>query len=330
VLDERKTAILRAVVQEYIATAQPVGSSHVAASAGLSVSSATIRNEMAVLEQEGYLTQPHTSAGRIPTDKGYRFFVDHLASPGALDELASQRVVDFFDTAHGRLEELLHQTSNLLTSLTHHAAVVVGPGVDRAIVRSVQVVGLSATVAMAVAVLSNGTVDSQTFEVPVGTTDLRLDSVGAALNAMLNGQSLDQPVESVPSDPEVAELCRAALTALRRVSDARPVFVGGAASMASSFDAVDTVRSVLHTLEQHYVVVSLVRDVLHRGLTVAIGAEHGVQPLAVCSVVVAPVVVDGAQMGTVGVLGPTRMNYPQAMATVGLVSERLGQRLGDG
>ena len=109
-----------------------------------------------------------------------------------------------------------------------------------------------------------------------------------------------------------------------------PVFVGGASAMASAFDAVDTVRTVLHTLEQQYVIVSLVRDILDRGLSVAIGAEHGIQPLAACSVIVKPVVVDGEQLGTVGVLGPTRMDYPQALATVEVVSDRLGRHLGDG
>jgi heat-inducible transcriptional repressor len=329
VLDERKTEILRAVVQEYIATGQPVGSTHVANSAHLGVSSATVRNEMAVLEQEGYLAQPHTSAGRVPTDKGYRFFVDHLTAPGALDAVATQRVGAFFAGAHGRLEELLHQTSNLLTSITHHAAVVVGPGAERATVRSVQIVGLSSHTAMVVAVLSNGSVDSEVFEVPHGTSDLRLDEAAKALQSVLVGQSLDARPDSADVSEPNQELCRSAIEALFRSSDSEQVFVGGASSMAAAFDAVDTVRNVLHTLEQQYVVVGLVRDLLDRGLTVAIGAEHGIEPLAACSVVVAPVVVEGQQMGTVGVLGPTRMNYPQALATVEVVSERLGQRLGE-
>src|SRR3712207_6171529 len=158
-LDERKTAILRAIVQEYIATAQPVGSTHIASAPGVQVSSATVRNEMAVLEQEGYLAQPHTSAGRVPTDKGYRFFVDHMAGPGSVDELTAQRVGAFFDATHGRLEEMLHQTSNLLAQLTHHASVVVGPTPDHAVVRSVHLVGLSARVAVVVAVLSDGAVE---------------------------------------------------------------------------------------------------------------------------------------------------------------------------
>src|SRR6187551_1386885 len=110
-LDERKAAILRAVVEEYIDTAQPVGSAHVVQSAAVAVSSATVRNDMVLLEQEGYLRQPHTSAGRIPTDKGYRFFVDTIANPARLAAGEIQQVRSFFDAAHGELEHLLHDTS---------------------------------------------------------------------------------------------------------------------------------------------------------------------------------------------------------------------------
>jgi len=331
VLDERKTAILRAIVQEYIATAQPVGSTHVAHAAGVQVSSATVRNEMAVLEQEGYVAQPHTSAGRIPTDKGYRFFVDHMAQPGRLDAVASQRVGVFFDHAHGRLEELLHQTTNLLAQVTHHTAVVVGPRAERAVVRSVQVVGLSTHHAMVVVVLSNGSVETEQVELPAGTSEVRLSAATSHLQRVMGGSSLD-PSMTVPStgDPELDAVCIVAVRALAGSFGDEPVFVGGTASMANAFDAVDTVRSVLRTLEQQYVVVSLVRDILNRGLSVAIGAEHGVEPLVACSVIVAPVVVEGEQVGSVGVLGPTRMDYPQAMATVEVVSERLGRHLSEG
>lgn len=330
-LDDRKTAILRAVVQEYITTAQPVGSTHIANAPGVRVSSATVRNEMAVLEQEGYLAQPHTSAGRIPTDKGYRFFVDNMAAPGQLDSQASQRVGAFFDSAHGRLEELLHQTSNLLAQVSHHAAVVVGPRAEIAVVRSVQVVGLAGRHATVVAVLSNGVVENEPIELPDDVSEVRLSAVTAHLQAHMVGHSLDSGVPVPPTgDRELDALCDTAAAALAGLAADEPVFVGGASSMAHAFDAVDTVRSVLHTLEQQYVMVSLVRDVLDRGLSVAIGAEHGVEPLVSCSVVVRPVVVDGEQVGTIGVLGPTRMDYPQALATVEAVSDRLGRRLGEG
>ena len=330
-LDERKTAILRAVVKEYIETAQPVGSGHIARSPEVRVSSATIRNEMAVLEQEGYLTQPHTSAGRVPTDKGYRYFVDHLSAPGRLDAVRTEQVREFFTTTHRAVEQMLSDSSRLLSRLTDYAAIVVGPGAEAATVRNVQLVGLSSRLATAVVVLSNGSVVNESFDLPDDTSDARLAAATAHLGAHLHNHPLRGTVPATPTgDGMVDELCRLALDAVgeRTNADETPLYVGGAARMASAFDAVEVVRSVLATLEQQYVVVSLLRDVLDRGLSVAIGAEHGVEPLAACSVVVATYLVDGEPAGTVGVLGPTRMNYPQALAAVEVVSEQLGARLG--
>ena len=327
-LDERKTAILSAVVQQYIATAQPVGSTHIADAPGVHVSSATVRNEMAVLEQEGYLVQPHTSAGRIPTDKGYRVFVDHLAGPSQLDDVSRAEVGDFFRSAHGRLEEMLHHTSDLLAHLTNYAAVVVGPSSEAVAVRRAQVVGLSATMATVVVVFGNGSVDSQTIELDPGATDTHLAAASAHLSAGLDGRSLLSVAALAPSgDGVVDDICRRALGAVRARSAGEPVYVGGTSAMASAFDAVEVVRDVLRTLEQHFVVVTLVGDLVHRGLSVAIGGEHGVQPLSACSVVVAPILVEGERQGSVGVLGPTRMNYPQALATVEFVSTQLARRI---
>jgi heat-inducible transcriptional repressor len=330
-LDERKTAILGAVVQEYIATAQPVGSGHIADAPGVKVSPATVRNEMAVLEQEGYLVQPHTSAGRIPTDKGYRFFVDHLTSPGRLDTATVAQVGSFFDAAHGRLEELLHRTTNLLNELTSYAAVVLGPKAAAAVVRTAQIVSLSSNHATVVVVFGNGSVESQVVETGPDVTDAQLAAATAHLAGSLVGATLASIDRLAPSgDDAVDRLCALALDAIRGVSGDDHVYLGGASSVAVAFDAVEVVRDVLQTLEQQFVVVSLVRDIVDRGMSVAIGVEHGVEPLAACSVVVAPVIVDGEQLGSVGVLGPTRMNYPQALATVDVVSERLGRRLGEG
>ena len=329
-LDDRKTAILRAVVQEYIGTGQPVGSTHIATAPDINVSSATVRNEMAVLEQEGFLAQPHTSAGRIPTDKGYRFFVDHLSQPGRLDDVKVSQVRDFFDGAHGRMEELLARTSHLVAGLTNYASVVLGPKVERAEIRAVQVVGLSARQAMVVAVMSNGSVESEHLEFDSEVSETRLGAATVHMQRHLIGHALADSRDIPQSgDAGVDAICLKASAALLRVGSDDSVFVGGASSMASAFDAVDVVRQVLHTLEQQYLVVTLVRDILDRGLSVSIGAEHGIEPLASCSVVVAPVVVDGEQLGTIGVLGPTRMDYPQALATVEVVSDRLGRRLGE-
>jgi len=330
-LDERKAAILRAVVKEYIETAQPVGSGHVARAAGVHVSSATVRNEMAVLEQEGYLQQPHTSAGRVPTDKGYRFFVDSLGpTSGRLDQAKAQEIRSFFATSHGALEHMLHDTSRLLASLTNYAAVVVGPQHEAAILRSVQLVGLHGRTILLVAVLSDGAVERLTIEAATEIPD-EVVSLASARLAHVIGATLAALPEIDPSgDERVDALVGAGRDALDRAGgDSGEVFVGGTAQMAAAFDAVETVRQVLSTLERQYVVVSLIRDLVDGGLTVAIGSEHGVQPLAACSVVVAPYVVEGHHVGSIGVVGPTRMNYPQALAAVDVVSHRLGQRLSE-
>jgi heat-inducible transcriptional repressor len=341
-LDERKAAILRAVVSEYIETAQPVGSNRVAQAPEVAVSSATVRNDMATLEREGYLVQPHTSAGRIPTDKGYRFFVDSLGTPGRLDPHQRQRVSHFFARAHGELEEMLEDTSKLLSGLTDYAAVVVAPAHDDAKIRSVQLVGLTDRLCLLVVVLSDGAVEKRSIELREGTGGARLAAATAHLAAAMAERSLRElaspprhlhpppPTGDATTDRVVSDAV-GALAALgtERQEEADHVYVGGASRMAAAFDAVQTVRSVLSILEQQYVVVTLLRDVLDRGLSVAIGGELGMPPLAECSVVVAPYEAEGEPAGTIGVLGPTRMNYPQALTAVAVVSQRLGRHLRD-
>jgi heat-inducible transcriptional repressor len=330
-LDERKTAILRAVVQEYVATGQPVGSGHIATLPSVSVSAATVRNELVALEQEGYLAQPHTSAGRIPTDKGYRHFVDSITPQGQLAKDEAMQIGEFFQSAHGRLEDLLRHTTTLLANVTHHTAVVVGPEVEATTVRAVHISRVTARTATVVVVLSNHNVENETIQISEDITDAHIADAVAHLSKVVVGHSLSD-IESVPStnDAHLDAVCFATASALARHRKDKPVFVGGAASLANAFDAVDVVRDVLATIEQQFVVVTLLQDLLDRGLSVAIGAEHGIQPLSACSVIVAPVIADGETIGSVGVLGPTRMDYPQALNTVEVVSEQLGRHISEG
>ena len=332
-LDERKAAVLRAVVEGYIETAQPVGSAHVVRASRIDVSSATVRNDMVVLEREGYLTHPHTSAGRIPTDKGYRFFVDQLVPTGTLEPVQRQRIREFFNRAHGELEQMLHDTTQLLSNLTDYAAVVIGPSHEAASIRSVQLVSLAPHVALLVVVLGNGVIEKRTIEFADEPTESTVNAAGAHLAFTITGATLTAlPAEVSSGDIGVDAVVAACRESLTRSHDEETdhVFVGGASRMAAAFDAVDTVRQVLDTLEKQYVVVTLLRDVLDRGLSVAIGEEHGLVSLAECSVVVAPYAMDGESVGTIGVLGPTRMNYRQAMAAVAVVSQRLGRHLTEG
>jgi heat-inducible transcriptional repressor len=332
VLDQRKASILRAVVEEYIDSAQPVGSGHVAAAPGVEVSPATVRNEMALLEQEGYLIQPHTSAGRIPTDKGYRYFVDSLVGPAPLGQDAAQQVRSFFNKAHGEIEQMLSDTTRLLSDLTDSAAVVIGPAHEQALVRTVQVVGLTPRVALLVVVLSDGSIEKRTVELDQDADEATITRAAAHLDSHLRGRHLDELARIGTSGHAGAD--RVVTAAIGAASDVGTVddqvFVGGTARMAGAFEAVETIREVLGILEQQLVVVTLLRDVIDRGLSVAIGAETGMAPLAECALVVAPYGIEGERAGTIGVLGPTRMNYPQALAAVAVVSKRLGRRLSEG
>lgn len=333
-LDERKASILRAVVEEYIQTAQPVGSGHVVDAPGVSVSSATVRNEMAALESEGFLVQPHTSAGRIPTEKGYRWFVDELAEP-ALDRSSAQQVRAFFDRTHGEIEEMLAATTRLLSGLTDTAAVVVAPSREASGVRSVQLVGLAPRTALLVVVLASGSVEKHTVDLAADADD----AVLARASAHLAGHALGRPATELAHavmapDPAVEAVLARVRPSMGGLGNdggsSGQVYVGGAAAMAGSFEAVETVRSVLSILEEQLVVVSLLRDIVDRGLNVAIGSETGMRPLADCALVVAPYTVGSERVGTVGVLGPARMNYPQALAAVAVVGQRLGHRLSEG
>jgi heat-inducible transcriptional repressor len=331
-LDPRKAAILEAIVSGYIGTAQPVGSNHVAQSAGIQVSPATVRSEMVALERDGYLVQPHTSAGRIPTDKGYRFFVDHLARPGVLGPQQRQQVSAFFTQVQGGLEDILESTSSLLSDLTSYAAVVVGPSHEQASIRSIQVVGLGGRRALVVCVLADGAVENRALELDHEHDDTMLSAASAHLQAALAGCALSSLAEVAPTGvAEVDGVCRLALETLGTIArggEHEPVFVGGPSRLASAFDAIETVRGVLGILEQQLVVVSLLRDVKESGLSVAIGSEHGFEPLSSCAVVVAPVEINGRQAGAVGILGPTRMDYSSAMAAADVVGRSLAERIG--
>lgn len=351
-LNGRRGKVLNAVVAEHITTGQPIGSGHLTGVEGLDVSSATIRSEMSSLERDGYLTHPHTSAGRIPTDRGYRYFVDTLPA-SALAEPKVTQVQQFFDGARGEIEHLLTETSRLLSNLTNYAAVVVAPGAEGASIRSIQLIALGSgpnlpddgsgvvesTNALIIVVLGNGSVEKTHVFFRGAVPEAHLMAASAHLGGQVVGRTFAPGWASAilrAADERVQTLCEAAIEAIRPLvsePDAEGVFVGGAARMAGAFDAVSTIRQVLTVLEEHYVVVNLLREAVERSQRVSIGAEHGAdqafESLLSCSVVAAPFLVDGQHMGTIGILGPTRMDYARARAAVSEVSGRLSARLSE-
>jgi heat-inducible transcriptional repressor len=297
------------------------------------VSSATVRNDMTQLEREGYLVQPHTSAGRVPTEKGYRFFVDTLAGPGPLSPQGVRLVREFFATTHGELEQMLSETSRLLADVTGTAAVVVGEPVEVATIRSVQLIDLTPRSVLGVMVMSNGVIVKRSVELDADVDPDDLAAAQQLIGDVTAGQSLQvlsswEPPEGHPGGP----LAAMTSTALREAANAEShqMFVDGRSHIAGSFDARETIESVLGILEQQFVVVSLLKELVDNGMAVSIGSESGVAPLADCSLVVAPYEAGGEPAGAIAVLGPTRMNYPETLSAVAVVSQRLSRLLSEG
>jgi heat-inducible transcriptional repressor len=339
-LDERKAAVLRAIVEQYVDTAQPVGSQTVTSTTGLGVSAATVRNEMSLLERDGYIAQPHPSAGRVPTDRGYRYYVDHLAGAGQLPANERRRIVEFFSSATLAMDQLLAQTSQLLARVTSHAAVVVGPEQQAVVVRAANLVSLQPRVLLAVVVLSNGSVEKDVVVFDHDLTDDDVADASAHFARELSGRRLADVAMIAPREPaddadppehvgRIVDAARAALQTRLAGHHNEPLYVGGASRLAAEHDAFLTTNTarLFELLEQHVVLASLMRELLGPGLTVSIGSENTSLDLRECSLVLAPYLVEGELAGTVGVLGPTRMDYRKAQAAVVTVSQQLGRQL---
>ena len=333
-LDDRKSSILGALVEVYIESAQPVGSGRLASVRAVNVSPATVRSELADLEASGYMVQPHTSAGRIPTEKGYRFHVDNLTEPVDLDAVELRQVQDFFGSTPGELERMLQETSNLLACMTGSAGVVVAPYSDHEIVRSAQLAYLGAGYALLVIVTANGSVGKRALELADGCVDQKETLAGASahLSDHLRGHCLAALPPVPPTGQEsVDEILTQVGQALRdRAMIQETAYAGRASLMAQTLVAPEQISRVLDLLERQIAVVGLIRDLMERGLRVAIGSETGLEPLVDCSLVVAPYEIGGEPAESIGVLGSTRMDYPQVLAAVAVVGRRLGARLTEG
>ena len=336
VLDDRKSAILRAIVEEYVGSAQPVGSQTIAHTRDLGVSAATVRNEMGALEREGYIAQPHTSAGRIPTDKGYRFYVDRFTGEGSLPAAQRREVADFFTSAARVMDDLLHDTSLLLARLTSHAAVIVGPAARRRgrLQRHPRAAPAQGRARGRGAVERRGR-EGDRRPRERGERRRRRRGIEAAFTAH-SGLDVRRRSPALPPGPasptsrtRSSPRCATGSSAARPPATSRCSSVVPAASRPSTpaFSNTRVAAHLLELLEEHVVMVALMRELLGPGVTVRIGSEHVHDDLRDCSVVLAPYLVEGQPGGTVGVLGPTRMDYRQAQAAVATVSRQLSRSL---
>lgn len=339
-VEDRRLAVLRAIVEDYVATEEPVGSKALVERHGLGVSPATVRNDMAVLEEEGYIHQPHTSAGRVPTDKGYRLFVDRLATLKPMSVAERRAIATLLDGAVD-LDDVVQRSVRLLSQLTRQVAIVQYPTLSRSTVRHVELVPLTPSRAMLILILSTGRVEQRLVELGCEVAEADLADLRARLNRSAAGERiadasaalLGVPDQVAPGQQAVAREVVTVLT--EAMSDHRNderIAVGGAANLARFGDSFDTaVRPLLEALEEHVVLLKLLGEANAADtVTVRIGHEGPYSELAATSVVATGYGPVNDHLGSLGVVGPTRMDYPGSMAAVRAVARYVSRILDEG
>lgn len=335
-IDDRKQVILKAVVTDYVRTAEPVGSHTLMAHYSLGVKSATIRNEMAELAELGYLRQPHTSAGRVPSDRGYRFYVDRLMQPGGLGRGEAESIRDRMSPRRAEMDVILEQTCRILSDLARYASVATHPVVNDARISHASVAHVGQEKLLALLVLDNGQVFHEFVE--LCPESRRLDPIAATnyLILALNGQTIESAVAltAAEDDPaEMKELLGKVTECIRREfgsADETDVTTEGTGYMVQQPEFRDAKRleAVLSVLEQRSALYKLFSSVyLGPSVTVIIGTENPLEEMRDCSFVGARYRIAGRPAGTIGVLGPTRMDYRRAISAVEFMSRNLGELL---
>lgn len=336
-LSERRLEVLRAIVQDYVGTEEPVGSKALTERHSLGVSPATVRNDMAVLEDEGYIHQPHTSAGRVPTDKGYRLFVDRLAGVKPLTS-AERRAIHNFLGGAVDLDDVVARTVRLLAQLTRQVAVVQYPSLTRSTVRHVELLSLAPARVMLVLITDTGRVEQRVVDSPSPVGETLLADLRARLNSRVVGRRFsDVPhlVQDLPDAfehderPVVATVVATLLETLVEEPEER-IMLGGTANLTRfGHDFPMTIRPVLEALEEQVVLLKLLGEANDSGVTVRIGHENAHEGLNSTSVVSVGYGSGDEAVAKLGVVGPTRMDYPGTMGAVRAVARYVGQILAE-
>jgi heat-inducible transcriptional repressor len=337
-LDKRKAFILATVVYEYINTAEPVGSVTLTQKYNLGVSSATIRNEMAELEAAGYLVQPHTSAGRIPSDSGYRTYVDRLMQPEPLEAADNRRIREEFREASRELDDIIAQATKLLSAMSNNLAIAIAPSRDTQTFKHVQLLWLSARTSLAVVVTSMGVAAQEVSEWTVEVEADDLTRLSNALNAHLGGKVMEDigtaDIDAVCAQAGVStEIRRAVQSAFRNAHRSEPhLAASGAQNLLDQpeFHDLRKLRSILRIVEEQKVLYDLIADDLSNPKTapsVRIGAELGTDEIAECSVVTMPYRFGNRGVGLLAILGPRRMPYGRLMSLAAGTADSLGAHL---
>jgi heat-inducible transcriptional repressor len=335
-LDDRKLEVLRAIVEDFVSTNEPVGSKALAERHALGVSPATVRNDMAALEDEGYLTHPHTSAGRIPTDRGYRLFVDRLSSVKPLSA-AERRAIQSFLEGAVDLDDVVRRTVRLLAQLTRQVAVVQYPSLSRSAVRHLEIVHLAPNRLLLVLITDTGRVEQRVVELPTTLSDSDVSDLRGAFGSRLHGARLVDAPAALCDLPDAAPAAiRPVLTSVMSVvletlverPEERIALAGTANLTRNVLDFPHTLRPVLEALEEQVVLLKLIGEVNDpTTVHVKIGEENNVEGLRSTSVVTVGYGPDAGAYAGLGVVGPTRMDYAGAMGSVRAVARYVGDLL---
>ncbi|HVY11038.1 MAG TPA: heat-inducible transcriptional repressor HrcA [Mycobacteriales bacterium] len=340
-VEDRKLDVLRAIVEDYVATNEPVGSKSLVERHQLGVSPATIRNDMAALEDEGYIAQPHTSAGRVPTDKGYRLFVDKLSSVKPLSGPERKAIEGFLGGAVG-LDDVVNRTVRLLAQLTRQVAVVQYPSLSRSAVRHLEMVRLSDTRLMVVLITDTGRVEQRVVDLPGVLGEEDVADLRARINGLIAGRLISDAPTLMADLPEsftpdtranVNAILATVLATLVEHVDERVVMAGTAnLARGNSLDFAGSIRPVLEALEEHVVLLRLFSETGYdQALHVSIGEENPHAGLRTASVISTGYGAEGiGGLASLGIVGPTRMDYPGTMGAVRAVARYVGQILAEG
>ena len=339
-VSERGLEVLRVIVQDYVASREPVGSKSIVDKYSFGVSAATIRNDMAQLEEEELIAAPHTSSGRVPTDKGYRVFVDRLSDLRPLSAAQKQAIEAFLDSSVD-LDDVLARTVRMLSQLTHQVALLQYPTLSRSTVQHIEVVLLSPSRLLTVLITDGGRVEQRVVDLPGEVDGVFLDELRTRLNRMLGGAALVDAAAKLaglagtfgPDQEPLVEPVARALGEQVQAGRQDRILMAGAGNLArTEKDFPGSIYPVLDAIEEQVVLLKLFSEMAldANGIAVSIGRENAAFGLSEASVLSSGYSSPSGELARLGVLGPTRMDYSNNMAAVRAVARYLSRLLGEG
>ncbi|MCR4429836.1 MAG: heat-inducible transcriptional repressor HrcA [Tepidanaerobacteraceae bacterium] len=338
-LDERKMKILSAIIDDYIATAEPIGSRTIARKYHIGISPATIRNEMADLEELGYLSQPHTSAGRIPSNKGYRFYVDFLMPSRKLDDYEQSIIKRLLKKRAKELEELIEEAGKVISKLTSYTAIILGPQLESSRLKHVQIIRLEEKKGLMIIVTNYSTVSHHIIEIPQNLTDSDLQRISNALNSSLAGKALEDITQDVMNsikddmieyDNVLNFLLDLLMENLDDTKENNRVYASGSSKMLEfpEFRDVERARNFLSLMEKHDLIIrALKTSCKPNNITVTIGSENPWSEFQELSIVTTGFFVEDKNLGICGIIGPTRMEYSRVFSILEKVTDYLNKAI---